>query len=99
MAFLQQLDERVERVQRVNLSANQLVATDGSGTQVSCAVSNANGCSFSVASGGATLNATMTQDLSTSGSPTFVSAKATTSLIVDDGTSGDYLKVIHLTLS
>jgi hypothetical protein len=61
----------------MSLSPNQLVATNATSTQVSCAIANTNGCNFSVASGGGTLNATMTQDLSSSGNPQFGNVTAT----------------------
>ncbi len=61
----------------MSLSPNQLVATNVYSTQVSCAIANANGCNLSVASGGGTLNATMTQDLSPSSNPQFVNVTAT----------------------
>ncbi len=59
------------------LLANDLVATNGSSALTSCVISNANGCNFSLASGGGTLNATMTQDLSSTGNPQFGNVTAT----------------------
>ncbi len=61
----------------MSLSPNELVATNGSSVQVSCSIANTNGCNLSVASGGGTLNATMTQDLSSSGNPQFGNVTAT----------------------
>lgn len=69
----------------MSFAPNELVATNASSTQVSCSISNSNGCNFSVDTGGATLNATMTQDLSTSGSPQFNEVTATTSATVGSG--------------
>ncbi len=51
------------------LSPNELVATNGSSNECSCSLTNTHGCNLSLASG--TLNATMTQNLSATGSPQF----------------------------
>ncbi len=64
----------------MSLSPNELVATDGSCNQCSCSLTNNHGCNLSVASGGGTLNVTMTQDLSTSGNPQFVNLMPTSQL-------------------
>jgi hypothetical protein len=69
------------------LLANDLVATDASSTLTSCVISNANGCNFSLASGGGTLNATMAHDLSSSGNPQFTNVTATGQLNASATTS------------
>lgn len=67
----------------MSLLPNQLVATNGSSVPVSCPVYNSDGCNFSVATGGGTLNATMTQDLSTSGNPQFINFISTGQVVAD----------------
>jgi hypothetical protein len=61
----------------MSLSSNELVATNGSCNECSCGLTNTHGCNLSVASGGGTLNATMTQDLSATGNPQFTNLSAT----------------------
>ncbi len=51
----------------LGLSANSFVTTDGSGNLTTATITNVNGCQLSIAPGGTSITASMTQDLTTSG--------------------------------
>ena len=78
------------------LTDTALVATNGSDALQSVTLSNANGCNFSFT--GSTLTCTMTQNLTTSGSPTFagltLSGLTDTALVATNGS--DVLQSVTL---